>query len=167
MIKRNVFIATLIALVLSGNMSISANATKVNPNVVERTAFAFTSTSDNTVIRLQFPNMIEYMDGNSRVRLFLDESTITTRPTQSPTYTYRTTKTREITGLSRNDPALVERTWEGKALVDVSFTRTGDKTYTAHAVYAGIATGTRDVSYISTAKYFGERSLQVDFFSNG
>ena len=102
--------------------------------------------------------MIEYMDGGLRVRLYLDESTIITKPTRSPNYTYQTTKTREITGLPRNDPALVERTWEGMILQNVSFTRTGES-YTAHAIYAGTATGTREVSYISTAKHFGERGV--------
>jgi len=153
-------ILILAAILLSLLFSINANAaSSAGTDMLEKTAFTRTATNDSAAVRLQFPNMIEYMDGDLRVRLYLDVSTITTRPTQNPSYTYQTTKTRDITGLPRNDPALVERTWEGMVLQDVSFTRTGDRSYTAHAVYAGTATGTRDVSYISTAKYYGERGL--------
>ena len=155
MIKFTAYI--MAAVVLSLLLCVNVFASEAGK--IEKTAFTLTATNDSAVVRLQFPNMIEYMDGDLRVRLYLDESTITTRPTRSPSYTYQTTQTREITGLPRNDPALIERTWEGMALQDVTFTRTGDRSYTAHAVYAGTATGTREVSYISTAKYFGERGI--------
>ena len=155
--------SVLTAVVLS--LFLSVNVFASGAGMIEKTAFTRTSTNDSAAVRLQFPGMIEYMDGELCVRLYLDESTITTRPAQSPTYTYQTTQTREITGLSRNDPALIERTWEGMVLQDVSFTRTGDRSYTAHAVYAGTATGTREVSYISAAKYFGEGHIAYEFFT--
>jgi len=152
------YISCILAAVML-SLLLSVNVLASDTGKLEKTAFARTSTNDSAAVRLQFPNMIEYMDGEMRVRLYLDESTITTRPTRSPSYTYQTTQTREITGLPRNDPALVDRTWQGMALQDVTFTRTGDRSYTAHAVYAGTATGAREVSYISTAKYFGERGI--------
>ena len=147
----------LFALTAALMMLLSIPAYAQESAQIEKTAFTLTGTNDVAVVRLQFPSVIEFMDGARLVRLYLDESTITTRPTRSPTYTFTATRTREITGLPRNDPALVERTWESKTLVDVSFTRTGERSYTAHAVYAGTATGTREVSFISTAKYFGKR----------
>ena len=159
--KIKIFVLTIVltVLFLSTPAHADENILNIETTPIEQTAFTLTHTDNGANIRLQFPNVIEYLHGDISVRLYLDESSIATRPQRSPTYTYTTTRTREISGLERNDPVLIERTWEGLTLQDVSFTRVGERNYTAHAVYAGTATGTRDVWFISTARYFGERGV--------
>jgi len=70
-------------------------------------------------------------------------------------YTYTFNRTREIPCLPRNDPVLVERSWNGLTLTNLSFTSGRDGLYTATAVYPGTNTIRRTVSYITTAIYCG------------
>ena len=96
MIKHKILILTAIILSLFFTVNVYAS----EASIIEKTAFTRTSTNDSAAVRLQFPNMIEYMDGDLRVRLYLDESTIDNGA-------YRTIvsgDTERFIGLAGNEP---------------------------------------------------------------
>jgi len=120
------------------------------------TARTVTDTDDVAEILRQFPAAIDHAEGGYSGRLHLDVSSISTRPDRPETYTYTFTRTREVPGLPRNDPAYLDRAWNGMTLTNVSFARGWDGLYTATAIYTGTATGSREVNHITTARYYGE-----------
>ena len=131
-------------------------STEVSARQASRTAITITDCNNAGFIRSQFPSFIEYEQDGYFGRLYLDVTTIQTRPDGPGTYTYTVTRTREITGLQRNDPSYIDRTWQGMTLTGVSFRQEINDRFTATAVYTGTATGRRTVSYITTATFFGE-----------
>ena len=126
-----------------------------------KTAVTITNSNDADEIRRQFPSYIEYSDNEHFGRLYLDASTISTRADGAETYTYTFNRAREVPCLPRNDPALIERTWNGLALTNVSFARGRDGLYTATAIYTGTNTVRRTVSFITTARYTGEIAMTL------
>ena len=135
---------------------------EISARQASRTAITITDCNDVGYIRSQFPAFIEYERDGYFGRLYLDTATIQTRPDGPATYTYTITRTREICGLQRNDPALIDRTWEGMTLTGVSFRQESNGLFTATAVYTGTATGRRTVNYITTATYSGKVSRIVN-----
>lgn len=121
-----------------------------------KTAITESDTDNMAVITKHFPDTIDYEDDGYTGRLYLDASTFKTGADGYETYTYSYTKTREIPGLDRNDPAYIEREWNGMALSGVSFKQGADGKYTATAAYKGAATGKREKGYVTTAVYRGE-----------
>ena len=128
---------------------------------ISKTAVTMTDHNDAAEIMRQFPFYIDYADRGYTGQLFLDVSTINTRADRTEPYTYTFTRTREITGLIRNDPALIDRTWNGMTLSNVSFTNGMGRLYTAIATYTGTGTGRRTVSYVTTAVYSGNISMTM------
>jgi len=126
-----------------------------------KAAITVTDSDDAEQIMRQFPATIGYEAGGFSGLLHLDTSTLSTRPDRPETYTYTFTRTREVPGLSRNDPAYLDREWEGMRLTNVSFARGSDGRYTATAIYTGTATGRREVQYITTATYRGEITREL------
>ncbi|MDL2232161.1 hypothetical protein LJC63_01090 [Ruminococcaceae bacterium OttesenSCG-928-L11] len=126
------------------------------PQSVSKIAIYMSDTDDEVEIRAQFPTTIEYAEDGYFGELALDAASITTEPDEYETYAYQYTKTREYPGLIRNDPAYIDREWNGMSLADVVFKQQGDGRYTGFATYNGTASGKRPVSYITTATYSGE-----------
>ena len=121
-----------------------------------KTAITESGADDLAEAMKHFPDTIDYEDEGYTGRLYLDASTVQTEADGYEAYTYAYTKTREIPGLDRNDPAYIEREWNGMALSGVSFRQGADGSYTATASYKGTATGQREKGYITTAVYRGE-----------
>lgn len=108
-----------------------------------------------------FPATIDYEEDGYTGQLHLDGSTYKTEADRHESYTYSYNKTREIPGLDRNDPALIEKEWNGMILSGVSFKQGYDGRYTATAIYKGTATGKRATAFTTTATYYGEITKTV------
>lgn len=121
-----------------------------------KTALFDSETDDKAEILKQFPSTIDHEENGYAGQLYLDASSIVTEADSHEKYTYPYTKTREIPGLDRNDPAYIEKQWNGMALADVSFKQGAGGLYTATAVYKGTASGKRATGYVTTATYHGE-----------
>jgi hypothetical protein len=113
-------------------------------------------TDDEMEIFSRFPTTIIHEEDGYSGQLHLDLSTLTTEAGSYETYTTPYTRTREIPGLSRNDPSLVEKTWNGMRLSGVTFKQGADGRYTATAAYQGMTTERRATGYVITATYYGE-----------
>lgn len=121
-----------------------------------KTAITESDTNNMAEIAKHFPDTIDYEDDGYTGRLHLDASTFKTDADGYQTFTYAYTKTREIPGLDRNDPAYIEREWNGMTLSGVSFKQGADGKYTATAAYKGMATGKREKGYVTSVIYRGE-----------
>jgi len=108
-----------------------------------------------------FPAIIDFEEDGYIGQLHLDGSTFKTEADRHESYTYSTNKQREIPGLDRNDPALIDREWNGMALSGVTFAQGRDGRYTATATYKGTARGERATGFVTTATYRGEISKTV------
>jgi hypothetical protein len=121
-----------------------------------KTALTESESDDKAEIMRHFPDTIAHEQDGYSGQLTLDPTSFRTEAASYERYSYSYTKTREISGLDRNDPAYIEREWNGMTLVDVRFKLDADGRYTAAAVYQGTASGKRPSGYITTAVYRGE-----------
>jgi len=121
-----------------------------------KSAVIVSDTNDISEVIEQFPDTIHYEQDGYEGMLRLDSTSLVIEPDGYETFTYPFTRTRDIPGIARNDPALVEREWDGMTLSDVSFRRGADGRYTATAVYRGMTTGRRPTSFVATVNYYGE-----------
>ena len=121
-----------------------------------KTSAIVSDTDDVAEVIELFPDTIQYEQDGYAGQLRLDSTSLVIEADDYETFTYPFTRTRDIPGLARNDPALIEREWDGMTLSDVSFRRGADGRYTATAVYRGMATGRRAASFVATVNYYGE-----------
>ena len=138
---------------------ISTEATSAaSARLTSKTAAIVSDTDNLEEVIQRFPDTIVYEQDGYTGRLRLDATSLEIEADEFETFTYSFTRTRDIPGLGRNDPALVEREWNGKTLDGLTFRRGADGRYTATATYRGLATSTRPVSFIATVSYYGEVS---------
>jgi len=121
-----------------------------------KTAAIVSDTDDRTEVIQLFADTVSYEQDGYSGWLRLDFTSLVIEAEDYETFAYPFTRTRDIPGLSRNDPALIEREWEGMTLSGLSFRQGADGRYTATAVYRGMTTGRRPVSFVATVNYYGE-----------
>ena len=121
-----------------------------------KTTTIVSDTDDTAEVIQLFPHTISYEQDGYTGRLYLDLTSMRIEAGDYETYTHPFTRTREIPGLARNDPSLIEREWDGLALYSISFRQSTDGRFTATAVYRGMTTGRRHVSYTATVNHYGE-----------
>lgn len=121
-----------------------------------QTSTIASETDDMEELILLFPPFIYYEQSGYTGRLYLDFTSLITEADGYETYSHPFTRTREIPGLARNDPALIEREWNGMTLYGLSFRQGTDGRFTATAIYRGMTTGRRPTSYTATVSYHGE-----------
>jgi len=124
--------------------------------LTSKTAAIITDTDDIAEVIALFADTTHYEQDGYTGRLRIDSTSLVIEADEYETFTYPFTRTRDIPGLSRNDPALVEREWNGLTLYGLTFRQGADGRYTATATYRGLATGRRAVSFIATVNYYGE-----------
>ena len=129
--------------------------------LTSKTAAIVSDTDDIAEVIQQFPDTVSYEQDGYTGRLRLDSTSLVIEPDGYETYAYPFTRTRDIPGLARNDPALIEREWNGMTLSGVTFRQGADGRYTATAAYRGMATGRRPASFIATVNYYGEVSKSM------
>lgn len=122
---------------------------------------------DKTKILALLDETTPYHEGGYEGTLTLDPDSILTEASSTSGYSYPVTETKEYTGLTRNDPSLVEKsiTKNGMTLnmshiewIPMGSTVNGDSiisTYKAVVSYTGTGYGTKDDGYIVTATYKG------------
>lgn len=125
-----------------------------------KTAVASTNTDAVEDILAQFPDAIDHTENGYTGQLTLNAASLSITPEEYETYYYTYTDTQEVHGLTRNDPALLEKERPGMTMAGVSFKAQGE-TYTALATWQGTATDKRPVRFTTTATYFGEISKAV------
>ncbi|MCL2579108.1 MAG: hypothetical protein FWE32_03660 [Oscillospiraceae bacterium] len=129
---------------------------EISARTASKTAAIVSDTDDRAEVIQLFADTINYDQDGYSGWLRLDSTSLAIEAEDYETYTYPFTRTRDIPGLSRNDPALIEREWEGMTLSGLSFRQGADGRYTATAVYRGMTTGRQPVSFVATVDYYGE-----------
>ena len=114
-----------------------------------------------------------YSEGGYEGYLTLDQSSIESEVSGTSSYSYPITEKKEYTGLTRNDPSLIEKSISKNGITltlsDVSWvsmgsTISGDSivsTYKAVATYSGTGYGSKADGYIVTAEYSGTVTKEV------
>lgn len=113
--------------------------------------------------------LMDYEEDGFVGQLQLDTSSICTEVTDTQSYRYLVTETKEMTGLDRNDTAYIPKTANKNGvkltLNDVDWTVMGcgesrgrlvPSMYSAQAQYSGYAYGSKATGYLATATYVGE-----------
>ncbi len=131
---------------------------------------AVASDSDKEAKLLQlFDPSLEYEEGGYRGQLQLDADRIVTEVSETESYRYLVTETRQMSGMDRNDTYYIPKTackngvqltlcnvdWTTMGCGEASGRLTPNR-FTANAQYSGYATGSRATEYIATATYTGQ-----------
>lgn len=131
------------------------------------------ASKDKTAILKQLDEQTFYSEGGYEGYLTLDQNSIKSEVSGTSGYSYPITEKKEYTGLTRNDPSLIEKSIVKNGVTlnlgDVNWmsmgsTVSGDSivsTYKAVATYSGTAYGSKADGYIVTAEYKGTVTKEV------
>lgn len=136
---------------------------------VNKTVTAVSDSDKEAKLLQLFDPMLEYSEDGYEGQLQLDASHITTEASETESYRYLVTETRQMSGMDRNDTYYIPKTACKNGvqlqLYNVDWTTMGcgesggrltPNRFTATAQYSGYATGSRATEYIATATYTGE-----------
>lgn len=142
---------------------------KTETKLASRTVSLECSAEEEKKILQTLAPLIDYEEDGYIGQLQLDTASIYTEVTDTQSYRYLVTETKELAGMDRNDTAYIPKsaTKNGVKLTleDVDWTVMGcgesrgrlvPSAYSAQAKYTGYAYGSKPTGYLATATYVGE-----------